>query len=385
VIKGLSATLPPGLTGRLAGIPYCSEGQIAAAEHQSGAAEKAGPSCPSASEVGSVNVGAGPGPDPFYAQGHAYLAGPYKGAPLSMAIVTPAVAGPFDLGTVVVRSALYVDPESAKITVKSDPIPTILAGIPLDIRSVAVNVSRNQFTLNPTNCNPMAIGGTAFGQSSEAALSSPFQVGACKALGFKPKLSLNLKGATKRGKHPALRAVVTYPKGAYANIAKAAVTLPHSEFLDQSHIKTICTRVQFAADDCPAASVYGRARAITPLLDKPLEGPVYLRSSSHKLPDLVAALGGQIDVDLAGRIDTGKNGGIRNTFEAVPDAPVSKFVLEMQGGKKGLLVNSENICKQANRATVLLDAQNGKVDDFNPVVNNSCAKKHKRHKKSARR
>jgi len=390
VLKALNFTLPPGLTGKLAGIPYCSEAQINAAAQYSGAAEEASPSCPAASELGIANVGAGSG-TPYYVKGHAYLAGPYKGAPLSLAIVTPAVAGPFDLGTVVVRSALYVDPETARITVKSDPIPTILAGIPLDIRSIAVNVSRNRFTLNPTSCEPMSLSGTAFGPSSDAALTNPFQVGGCNALGFKPKLALKLKGGTKRAKHPALGAVLTYPKGSYANIAAASVALPHSEFLDQSHIKTICTRVQFAegavpGERCPPASIYGHARAITPLLDKPLEGPVYLRSSSHKLPDLVAALNGQIYVDLAGRIDTDKQGGIRNSFEVVPDAPVSKFTLEMQGGKKGLLVNSENICRQPQRATAHFTAQNGKSYDSRPLVANSCkGKAKKKHKGHGRR
>jgi hypothetical protein len=298
-----------------------------------------------------------------------------------MAIITPAVAGPFDLGTVVVRAALFVDPYTAQITVKSDPIPQIRSGIPLDVRSIAVNISRNQFTLNPTNCSPMTLAASVIASASSAAVSNPFQVGGCSSLKFKPKLALSLKGGTKRTKHPALKAVVTYPKGgAYANVARASVALPHSEFLDQAHIKTICTRVQFAAGAgngraCPKGSIYGFARASTPLLDKPLEGPVYLRSSSHKLPDLVAALGGQIDIALAGKVDTDSQDGIRNTFEVVPDAPVSKFVLEMKGGKKGLLVNSENICSKPQRANVKLTAQNGKVAKTTPLISNSCAKK----------
>ncbi len=382
-LKALNVTLPPGLTGRLAGVAECSDAQIAAAEHSGGNAEHANPSCPLASEVGTVNVGAGAGPDPYYVQGHAYLAGPYKGAPISLAIITPALAGPFDLGTVVVRAALYVNPETAQITTKSDPIPTILDGIPLDVRSVAVQITRNQFTLNPTNCSHFSLTGTAFAASSEAALTNPFQVGGCQALGFKPSVGLSLKGGTKRNQNPALTAVVTYPKGAYANIASASVALPHSEFLDQAHIKTICTRVQFAegggnGEKCPSGSVYGYAKAETPLLDNPLQGPVYLRSSSHNLPDLVVALGGQISVDLDGRVDTDKADGIRNSFEVVPDAPVSKFTLSMQGGEKGLLVNSEDICRKPQRATVDLTAQNGKVDDFNPLIANSCKGKAKK-------
>jgi hypothetical protein len=338
------------------------------------------PSCPAASQLGTVSAGAGSGPSPFFVQGKVYLAGPYKGAPLSIAIITPAVAGPFDLGAVVVRAGLYVDESTAQITVKSDPLPTILQGIPLDVRSVAVQVDRNQFTLNPTNCEEKAITAQLTSLAGAvASLQSHFQVGGCAGLGFKPSLKLSLKGATKRTGHPSLTATVTYPKGgSYTNIARAQVTLPHSEFLDQAHIKTICTRVQFAAKACPAASVYGHAKAITPLLDAPLSGPVYLRSSNHELPDLVADLNGQVEVTLVGRVDTGKSGGIRNTFEAVPDAPVSKFVLSMQGGKKGLLVNSADICGKPQRAIVNLTAHNGKTLKMTPVIANSCGAKAKK-------
>ena len=374
--SGLNTTLPKGLIGKLAGVPYCPEAAIAQAQSRShpneGAIEQANPSCPAASEVGTVKVGAGAGITPFYAQGHAYLAGPYKGAPLSVVFVTPAVAGPYDLGAVTVRAALKVDPETAQVTAVSDPFPQILEGIPLDIRSVEVKLSRPDFTLNPTSCDPMAVTGSAFSTlGSAASLTSPFQVGGCASLGFKPKLAFSLKGPTKRTGHPSLKATVTYPKGAYANIAKAQVTLPKSEFLDQAHIQTICTRVQFAADQCPAGAVYGFAKATTPLLDAPVSGPVYLRSSSHELPDLVADLNGQINIVLAGRVDTvGK--GIRTTFETVPDAPITKFTLEMKGGKKGLLINSTNLCKQTNRATALFDAQNGKTYDAKPVMVVSC-------------
>jgi hypothetical protein len=393
-IKGIDTTLPEGLIGKLAGVKECSDAQIAQAASRNklgdGALELSSPSCPQSSEVGTVNVGAGAGPRPFYVSGHAYLAGPYKGAPLSLEIITPAVAGPFDLGTVAVRTALFVDPETTQIHAVSDEIPHILQGIPLDVRSIDLQLNRNQFALNPTSCEKKTILGSATSLLGQAtALSSPFQVGECTDLAFKPKLAIHLTGPTKRGRNPSLKATLTYPKGAYANIAKAAVTLPHSEFLAQEHIKTICTRVQFAegntpGEKCPAGSIYGQAEAVTPLLDKPLKGPVYLRSSSHNLPDLVAALNGQINVDLDGRIDSVK-GGIRNTFEMVPDAPVSKFTLEMQGGKKGLLVNSTNICKSTNKATVLFDGQNGKSLDVEPVVTNDCkGKKHKRAHKSSK-
>jgi hypothetical protein len=377
-LTGVSATLPPGLVGKLAGIPYCPEATLASIPSAEGsaAAQVASPSCPPASQVGVVSASAGAGPTPFNVNtGRAYLAGPYKGAPLSMAFITPALAGPFDLGNVLVRAALQVDPASARITAVSDPIPTLLHGIPLSLRSIAVSLNKPDFTLNPTSCDPMSIEATASGTgSTSAALSSHFQVGNCAALGFKPKLALRLSGPTHRSAHPRLRAELRMPSGG-ANIAKAVVTLPKTEILEQSHIRTICTRVQYAAHACPPGSVYGYAKAWSPLLDKPLEGPVYLRSSTHELPDLVASLDGQIHVDLAGRIDS-VNARIRNTFEAVPDAPVSKFVLTMQGGKKGLLVNNTELCRAKPRASAKFDAQNGKVHDIQPVLrHSSCGKK----------
>jgi hypothetical protein len=372
----VKVTPPPGLVAKLAGTLYCSEAALAAATTKSGAAEQANPSCPASSQVGTVEVGAGAGPAPYYVTGRAYLMGPYKGAPLSLGIVTPATAGPYDLGTVVVRVALHVDPATTQITADSDRLPTILQGIPLDIRSVTVKMDKPRFTTNPTSCDPMSVTGSLLSTfDSVASLQNPFQVGACGNLGFKPKLSLRLFGGIRRTDHPRLRAVLTMPDGD-ANVSRASVALPHSEFLEQAHIDTVCTRVQFAADACPKGSVYGHARAFSPLLDQPLEGPVYLRSSSHELPDMVADLKGQIRVALVGRIDSSR-GGIRTTFEAVPDAAVSKFVLTMQGGKKGLLVNSTNICRRAHRAAVQFDAHNGRASDSRPQLKAKCPRKRK--------
>jgi hypothetical protein len=384
-LRSLQATLPRGLIGSIAGVPYCPESAIAAAQARSapgeGASELANPSCPAASAVGSVTVGTGAGPQPLFTEAKAYLAGPYKGAPLSLAVIAPAVAGPFDLGTVVVRNALHINPETAQVTAASDPFPQILQGIPLALRSVTLKLDRPDFTLNPTSCAAKQLNASASSTLGlSAALSNPFQVGQCRALGFKPKLALALKGGTKRNDHPALQATLTYPtQGAYANISRAQVTLPRSSFLDQAHIGTVCTRVQFKAHECPAASVYGYAKAITPLLDQPLQGPVYLRSSSHNLPDLVADLNGQIEVALLGTIDSGKGGGIRSTFEAVPDAPVSKFTLSLLGGNKGLLVNSENLCSPKAKTHAIADftAQNGLVNNTTPKVANGCRKKGK--------
>ncbi len=381
-LSTITAKLPAGLVAKLAGIPYCSDqalGAVPTAEG-TGAAQLANPSCPAASQVGTVGVAAGAGPNPFYLDtGKAYLAGPYKGSPLSIAFINPAVAGPFDLGNVVVRAALRVDPMTAQIEAVSDPLPTILHGIPLNIREVRVSMNRDNFTVNPTSCAAAAIG-SAIGSTSGAKAnpSSRFQVADCGALSFAPGLNIQLQGATGRLGHPALKAVVTAKPGE-ANIGRAQVNLPHGEFLDQGNLNKTCTKPVLLEGKCPESSVYGKATAWTPLLDKPLEGNVYLVGGyGYKLPALVADLNGQIRVLLVGKVDSGPNKGIRNTFEVVPDAPVSKFVLEMKGGKKyGLLENSEDLCTAPaaqRRAVARFTGQNGKVHQFKPLVQNQCGK-----------
>ncbi len=385
----IEVTTPKGLTAYLKGVPYCSDNALAAisGDEGAGATERANPSCPAASQVGTSQAGAGSGPYAFYAPGKVYLAGPYKGAPLSLAVITPAIAGPFDLGNVIVRNPLYVDPVTAQVRAESDPIPTSLHGIVLNVRDIRVALDRPNFTAAPTNCEAMAVDAHVSGlEGSSASLSDRFQVGGCEKLGFKPKLSFRLFGGTHRGSHPRLRATVTMPPGG-ANIASASVALPHSEFLDQAHIKTVCTRVQFAASQCPAGSVYGEAEATSPLVDYTLKGPVYLRSSNNQLPDMVVALRGPasqpIEIDLAGRIDS-VNGGIRSTFETVPDQPVSSFTLNMRGGKQGLLVNSRNICSGTQKATAVFNAQNGKGAKLRPVLKNACKKSARKGKKKSK-
>jgi hypothetical protein len=386
-------TLPPGLTGKLAGVGQCSDAALAAAAAKSGKAEQASPSCPASSQIGKVQIAAGAGPAPYNTTATAYLTGPYKGAPLSMAIIAPAVAGPFDLGTVVVRVALRVNPSSGQIEASSDQFPHILTGIPLDVRSIRMVLERPDFTRNGTSCDPSAFSGqltSTLGQS--ASLAERFQLAECSSLSFKPKLGIRLFGGTKRGDHPALRGVVQMPEGG-ANIAKASVALPHSEFLDQAHIGTICTRVQFAQGDgngsaCPAGSVYGHATAQSPLVDYTLSGPAILRSSSHKLPDLVVALHGPpsqpVQADVLGRIDS-VDGGIRTSFEGIPDLPVSKFTLSMKGGRKGLLQNSTDICRGTNKATAKFTGQNAKVAELSPELRNGkCDPAKKRKGKGAK-
>jgi hypothetical protein len=367
-IKAVNVTLPKGLVGRLAGIPYCGEAEIAAATASSGKAQQASPSCSSNSAVGAVVTKAGTGNAPLTLGGTAYLAGPYKGAPLSLAIITPAVAGPYDLGTVVVRVALNVNPLTAEINAVSDPIPNVFGGVKLDIRSIDLNMNRYQFMLNPTNCAAGATAGTINGGGSNPAdasnwssfaVSAPYQATGCNSLGFKPTFNARISGPTTRAKNPQIRVIVKAQKGD-ANIARTALNLPHSLFLDQGHIKTVCTRVQLAAHECPQNSIYGHAEASSPLLKQKLKGPVYLVSSKHKLPDLLADLRGQIPVQLDGVISS-SHGGLKTVFNNTPDVPLKTFILNMQGGKKSLLQNSTNLCKSPQLAVLNMKGQNGKT------------------------
>jgi hypothetical protein len=405
-LKGVDLTLPPGLTAKLAGVRYCPPTSLTAAAANSGVAEAAASSCPKSSLIGHADVRAGSGSSPIQIDGKVFLAGRYKGAPLSLAVITPATAGPFDLGTVVVRVALFVDPRTAQVRAVSDSIPHVYGGALLDIRAIAVKLDRKEFSLNPTNCSQLGFDGALLGGGANpadpaaftrAAVSDPFKVGGCDALGFRPKLFLRLFGAMRRAKNPKLRAVLI-PRAGDANVARAATILPRSLILDQGNLANVCTRVQFAAHDCPKDSIYGYAEAVTPLLDGPLKGPVYLRSSNNVLPDLVAALNGQVDVELASRTDS-VHGRIRSTFDATPDVPVSKFVLTLRGGPRGLLVNSRNQCPRKRgaagkgrreaqaskarrrgkgpRAIARFKGQNDKKLNLKPRLRTPCGKKHK--------
>ena len=386
-ITRFDSVLPPGLVGKIAGLGRCPEEAITAAKNDTGRAELAGPSCPASSRIGSIVGGAGVGSSLTYVSGSLYLAGPYRGDPLSIVAITPAVAGPFDLGTVVVREALTLNPTTAEVEVDggaSDPIPTIIKGVPLHLRDLRIYIDRPEFTLNATSCEPEALKATLFGSAAD--LLSPaddvgvpvadhYQAANCGALGYRPKLSLKLLGATKRSKFPAVHSTLI-PRVGEANTARAVVTLPPSEQLENAHITNPCTRVQFAADACPKASILGTAKAISPLLDQPLEGPVYFRSNGgeRKLPDIVADLNGQFRIILVGFIDS-KKGRIRTTFASVPDAPVSRFELDLYGGKRGLLVNNRNICAHKQRAKLALTGQNGARSITKPVIKTSCKKK----------
>jgi hypothetical protein len=391
-IKGFNITLPPGATAKLAGVPYCQAKEFSAAEGKTGATEKGNPSCGKASEIGVAAIQSGTGPQPLKLEGKVYLSGPYKGAPLSIVVITPAVAGPFDLGNVVVHAPLNLNPETGQVSTSAE-LPDVFGGVKLDIRQIVVTLNRKEFTLNGTNCKKSSVAGSVQGGGgdptnpaawSSTNVSTPAQGEGCKALAFKPGLKLRLFGQTHRAQHPKLKATLT-PKAGQANVEVASVALPHSIFLDQSSLGTVCTRPQFAAEQCPAKSVYGHAIAYSPLLAQPLEGPVVLRSSNNTLPDMVADLKGQVDVVLDGKIDSYK-GGIRTTFQGIPDLPVSKFVLVLPGGKHGLLQNSTNLCAKPVKGVIKLTGHNSRRSNRQLKIQTPCkgkgAKKGKKSKGS---
>ncbi|MGN6203259.1 MAG: hypothetical protein ACTHNY_12775 [Solirubrobacterales bacterium] len=361
--------LPQGLLAKVGGVPLCSDSDAA-----SGA-------CPAASQVGTVTTAAGVGsaplwiPQPGKSPTAAYLAGPYKGAPYSVVSVVPAQAGPFDLGTVVNRAGIRIAPETGLATVVTDPLPQILEGVPIAYRVIHVSIDRKRFTLNPTSCAKKKITATvtaANGASAEP--SDSFQATACDKLAYKPKLKLSFRGSTKRTGNPAVKAVLTQ-KPHQANTRAAVVTLPAGLFIDNSHIGTPCTRVQFDAEKCPKISILGHATARTPLLDKPLKGNVYFRSNggARELPDIVADLRGQIHIILVGYIDSVAQKGsessrVRTRFLHVPDAPVTKFTMSLFGGKRGLIENSISLCRGAHRVRLELKAQNGRQRTTDPPI-----------------
>lgn len=385
-LTGVTLTAPTGILASLRGVPYCPESAIAhlANPFYKGVEELTSSACPAASRVGSVTAGVGPGTRPLYVGGTVYLAGPYRGAPVSFVVVIPAVSGPYDLGNVAVRVAAHVDPVTGQVTTVSDQLPLILEGIPLRTRFIQIRLDRPNFVINPTNCDPfstsMVLGGD---EGASASLHDPFQVANCTDLGYGPKASLKLTGGLRRLGHPAIHAVLT--TGAHeANSDRVVLTLPRGELLDNTHIKTICTMVDFAQGTCPAGSMIGHARVTTPLLDQPLEGGVYLRASSHKLPDLVMDLKGQVDFELSARVDS-VEGRLRTSFENIPDAPVSSVVVDLAGGSRGLLQNSESLCGTRKSVLAQMTGQNGVETTTRPRLQFACgSSRRKRHLRSGK-
>lgn len=367
-LSGLSLSLPPGVSANLGAIPLCpSQGAAAGA-------------CPPGSRVGSAHVVAGTGSAPLRIPaagsppGAVYLAGAYEGAPFSLAVVVPAQAGPFDLGTVTLRAPIFVDRRTAQASIRLDGLPQLLEGIPIDYRSIRVALDRPGFVRNPTSCAASTIQGSALSSAGQRApVANRFQVGGCGALRFRPRLSLRLLGPTHRSGHPGLRAVVRARPGD-ANLGRVTATLPPTELLDSRGIESVCSHESFVASDCPATSVRGRAKVWTPLLDQPLVGPVYLRSSTGKLPDLVASLRGAVAIDLVAGVDSTR-GRLRLSVRGLPDVPLSKVVLTLGGGKNGLLVNSGGVCSRPHRVATTFAGKNGKRHRAAPALQTSCHKR----------
>jgi hypothetical protein len=369
-ISGFSTNLPSGLTGDLSGIPFCPEAAIEAARHKTGAQEEVTPSCPVASQVGHTLVGTGVGAVLAYVPGKIYLAGPFHGAPFSLVAVTSAVVGPFDLGTVVLRFGLTIDPYTARVSVtptSSEPIPTILKGIVTHVRDIRVYIDRNKFTLNPTSCNPLSIASTLNSSlGATKTVTSPFQASNCQGLGFKPVFKVSTSGKTSRKAGASLTVKLSYPAGAQANISKVKVDLPKQLPSRLTTLQKACTAAQFEANPagCPAASRVGFAKAVTPLIPVPLEGPAYFVShGGEAFPSLIIVLQGYgVTIDLVGStfIDP-KTNITSSTFKTVPDQPVGSFELTLPQGKYSALAANGNLCKTKLAMPTEFAAQNGAV------------------------
>jgi hypothetical protein len=366
VITGVNVGLPGGLLASVKDVPLCSD-----ADADAGA-------CPVASRVGSATVAAGPGDSPFYLRDQPVsLTGPYKGAPYGLAIAVRAVAGPFDLGTVVVRQALNVDVDDAHATVVSDPLPTIRDGVPFRVRRVHVVVDRPRFMRSPSSCAPLSVATNVFSAGGQTAnLTTPLQFSGCDKLPFAPKLALKLTGAkeAKVGGHPGIEALVTQQPGE-AGIKAVTVTLPLSLALDPDNAQSdsLCEYIDGLRNQCPAKSVIGTVTAISPLLKTPLNGKVYFVKGVRTdpktgrqirtLPTLLIELRGEININLRASNTVPDNKHLTNTFAMVPDAPISSFSLKLNGGKKGILVitdGNDNICSVAQKPFLAAQGHNGK-------------------------
>ena len=347
-LGGITVNTPPGLLGAVAHVGLCGEAQANAG------------TCRSDSEIGDVTVAAGPGPNPFWITGgHAYLTGPYAGAPFGLSVVVPAVAGPFDLGREVVRARIEIDPLTAALRIVSDPLPTQKDGIPFQVRTVNVNVNRPQFVFNATSCEGQSIGANISSvQGTNAGVSWPYQPVNCANLPFKPSFTVSTSGRTSKANGASLDVKVAERPGE-ANIDKVDVQLPLALPSRLTTIQKACTEAQFAANPagCPQGSVVGVATARTPILDAPLSGPAYLVShGGAAFPDLVILLqgnerGGNVHIELVGHTDI-KKGITYSRFETVPDTPISTFELSLPEGPHSALTANGSLCAATKTVTV---------------------------------
>jgi hypothetical protein len=371
----LNFKLPPGFTGDLRGITYCPEASIATAAGKLGREEQAVPSCPASSEIGTSNVAAGPGDHPFHAVGKMYLAGPFQGAPLSLVAITPALAGPYDYGTVVIRVALHVDSKTAQVTADSETVPEIIGGVPIRMRSIQVHIDKPKFTINPTNCSPSSVASQGIGdQGTVANFSSYFQVVNCSTLPFGPRMTIRQLGGHKqtgRAKDPSVRFDLSTRPGD-ANLKSVAVTLPKAFAIDQRHLGNICSKAELAATRCAGRAAIGTVSVETPLLDQPLQGTAYAVSGYGKLPHLAFILGGQVTLIPEAESSSVKGGHLKTVVPVIPDAPIGKFHLTLYGGKRGYLTNTRGLCSSSAVTTVEYIAQNGKKRTQRVTAKTAC-------------
>jgi hypothetical protein len=354
-VSGLELKTPPGLLGSLAHVPLCPEPQASQG------------TCGQESLIGHTQVLTGPGADPFLVTGgQVFLTEGYKGAPFGLSIVVPAVAGPYTLagttghGTVVVRAQIFIDQSTAALTVKSDPLPSMLDGIPLQLKVVNVTIDRPEFMFGPTNCSKLQITGTlASTEGMSAPVASPFQVTNCASLQFKPKFTVSTSGRTSKENGASLHVKLTYPnapQGAEANIHSVKVDLPKQLPSRLTTLQKACTAAQFEANPagCPAASIVGHAKATTPLLPIPVEGPAYFVShGGEAFPSLIIVLQGYgVTVDLVGTTFISKAGITSSTFKTVPDVPVGSFELTLPQGRFSALTANGSLCSPTKTVTV---------------------------------
>jgi hypothetical protein len=390
-IGSLQFKTPEGLLGMISKVPLCGE-----------AAANAG-TCSSASQIGHTVVEAGPGPYPLVvpqpgeAPAPIYLTGGYKGAPYGLSIVVPLHVGPFTLQTQVVRAKIDVDPRTTQLTVTTDPLPTIIDGIPADLRAINAVIDKPGFMFNPTGCEPGAFSGTAFGtEGSTAPISSHFQMGSCRSLAFKPDFRVSTSGKTSRQNGASLDAKILYPTGALgnnqassqANVKSVKVSLPKQLPSRLTTLQKACTSATFEANpaNCPAESKVGTATAITPVLPVTLTGPAYFVSyGGAKFPELVVILQGYgVTVQLHGETFISKTGITSSTFRQVPDVPITSFELKLPEGKYSALAANGNLCTTKLKMPTAFTAQNGAVIHQSTPISVTGCPKHKaktKHKK----
>jgi len=381
--------MPPGLTADLHGVTYCPEAAIKAAAAASGREELANSSCPASSEIGTSNVAAGPGSHPFHAVGKLYFAGPFEGAPLSLVAITPALAGPYDYGTVVVRVALHLDSLDAHVIAISQSMPKIIGGIPIRMREIRVNINRPNFMINPTNCSPFSVVSESIGdQGASVAFTSPFHAVNCESLPFAPRMTITQVGGRKqttRAKDPSLRFDL-WTRPGEANIKSVAVTLPKAFQVDQRHLGNICSRGELVADHCQGRQAIGTLEVATPLLERPLKGLAYAVSGYGRLPHLAFILSGQVTIVPEAESSSVKGGHLKTVVPVVPDAPVGHFSLTLFGGGKGYITNTRSLCAAKAVSLIEFAGQNGKSVTRRVAARTACkAKSIRPNHRSAKR